>query len=352
MSRLCSTTLLMFLIAVSPPGAADTRHAVGVSTLAVDQPPRAARPLNGHIWYPAVAKGEPQRFGESPVWYGFEAYHDAPVAEGRFPLVVLSHGLNGNSRNQAWLATRLAEAGVVVVAPNHPGTTTFDRSPAARARLWARAEDLSRTITAMAQHPVFGASVQTDRVAAIGHSLGGFAVLAAAGARISIDHHEAYCARYPGSGDCILAYEIGLFGASVDRVTAEAPYGDARVAAVVTLDVGGVQAFDPASLARIAPPVLVIGAGRDDGLVAIERESHALVARVPSGSDRYLELPVGHLDFLNVCKPNAQSFIEIEEPGDDIVCRNAGPARAAAHLRVFDAVVGFLDEVGILAVTP
>jgi len=50
-----------------------------------------------------------------------EAYRDAPVAEGKFPLVVFSHGNGGFRMQSVFWCEHLASHGYVVVAPDHTG---------------------------------------------------------------------------------------------------------------------------------------------------------------------------------------------------------------------------------------
>ncbi len=312
----------------------------------------AAPPLDGLIWYPTVPASAPTsfdapfRFGENAVWVGFDAHPGREIAPGRFPLVVLSHGLMGNAFNQAWLATALAEAGMIVVAPNHPGTTTANRDPVERARLWRRPQDLGRAITAIQEDPRFAPALLPDRVTAIGHSLGGFTVLALAGARVDADRYDAYCDAHPERVDCAFyrSAEIGADATSRDAL--EDPLVDPRVTEVVIFDLGLTQAFDPASLAAIDLPVLVIGAGDANPLMPLEAESRALAAALPHV--RYLEpSDLSHFVFLGLCKPGGEAILAELEPGDEIVCREGkGRDRATLHTYVVDEVLAFLAGAG------
>jgi len=86
----------------------------------------------------------PELIADNAVFVGALAVQNAPVVAGEPPLVVLSHGYDGNWRNQVWLASALARLGYIVAAVNHPGTTSKDRSPAAAAQLWQRPRDVSQ----------------------------------------------------------------------------------------------------------------------------------------------------------------------------------------------------------------
>lgn len=132
--------------------------AVGTRTLSLS---RSGRSLPTTIWYPATRRSA-----------------GAPVAEGRFPVVLFSHGLHGLPAYYRQHATRFAAAGFVIAAPAYPftkqGATAFnmgdmDNQPA----------DASHVITELlkldtkAGDPFVG-HLDGAHVGAAGHSAGGF----------------------------------------------------------------------------------------------------------------------------------------------------------------------------------
>lgn len=93
-------------------------YAVGVRHFVVD--PDGSRPLPVTVWYPAGPAAPPHatvRETAGPV-----PWPDAPVAAGRFPVVVYSHGLHSLPDLHAPLTARWAAAGFVVAAPTYPRT--------------------------------------------------------------------------------------------------------------------------------------------------------------------------------------------------------------------------------------
>lgn len=80
----------------------------------------AARPdrtLPVRIMYPTAGRPGPEPALDDPE--GASA-RDAPPRPGSFPLVVLSHGYNGDASNLQGLADRVARQGYVVVLPTFP----------------------------------------------------------------------------------------------------------------------------------------------------------------------------------------------------------------------------------------
>ncbi|MGS2613592.1 alpha/beta hydrolase family protein [Micromonospora sp. LZ34] len=146
-----------------PAGTAPERSfAVGVRQLKLNRDGDRSLPVT--VWYPAAgtAGGEPER--------------SARAADGRFPVVMFSHGLGGRPADYETLLTRWASAGFVVAAPTFPHTSrgadgnVLDvlNQPADVSYALTRVLALDGT----AGDPLRG-RLAADRVAAAGHSAGG-----------------------------------------------------------------------------------------------------------------------------------------------------------------------------------
>jgi predicted dienelactone hydrolase len=85
---------------------ADAEDGVGVRQIAAPSQARG-RDLDVTVWYPAQVGGAPIVLGESAFFQGTPALRDAPISNGRFPLILLSHGagLAGNPQAISWIAT-------------------------------------------------------------------------------------------------------------------------------------------------------------------------------------------------------------------------------------------------------
>ncbi|GAA1751837.1 alpha/beta hydrolase family protein [Luedemannella helvata] len=151
---------------VAPTAAPARSFAVGVRKITVV---REGRRLPTTLWYPATgATGGAARSG-------------VPVAAGRFPIVVFSHGLRGLPDYYAALTTRWAAAGFVVAAPAYPGTNAhadpFDVTDVGQQPLDAAAViSKVRGLDTKLGDPLRG-RLATGRVGAAGHSAGGFTTL-------------------------------------------------------------------------------------------------------------------------------------------------------------------------------
>lgn len=297
------------------------------------------------VWYPASFAGVAESMGENAAFVGETVLRNAPPAPGQHPLLVLSHGYNGNWRNLAWLAVALAERGYIVAAPDHPGTTTFDQNPTEARKLWQRPLDITKVIDF-----VTGASGQLgetdqERIAAAGHSLGGWTVMELAGARFDAVRFLHNCQQHPLRGDCRLKEKLGIdVQRSQEKLAAS--YRDARIKAVISLDAGLAPGFTPQSLRESAIPVLILAAQSDElAALPASQESAYLADRMASGSGTFALIKgATHFSFMQLCKPGAGALLNAETPGDGIVCQDAeGASRSVIHYKLSRQITAFLN---------
>jgi alpha-beta hydrolase superfamily lysophospholipase len=113
------------------------------------------------------------------------------------PVVIFSHGFHGCATQSRFLMEAFASAGYIIFAPNHRDATChggkakwIDRPqmPFRKPQTWNetsfqdRAEDIRRLIEAIRADDRFRERADWSRLGLAGHSLGGYTVLALAGA--------------------------------------------------------------------------------------------------------------------------------------------------------------------------
>jgi predicted dienelactone hydrolase len=296
------------------------------------------------VWYPTTSKRAATVVGQNVIFVGQLVCKDAPIAAGRHSLVMLSHGYSGNWTNQSWLAEALVHRGYVVAAVNHPGTTTLDMDVAAGAQMWERPRDVSRAIDALTQDPPWSDVVSTGRVAAIGHSFGGWTVIELAGGRFDPTLFEADCKNHEILASCQVYRRIGAGKDTAARSALGQNLRDPRIQAVISLDLGLARGFDPDSLAHVNVPVLVIGAAAPNPQVPAELESRHLFELLPVASARYVEIAgAAHFSFLPICRPGAAALLAEDSPEDVVVCLDReGASRETIHRQTASEIIHFL----------
>lgn len=301
------------------------------------------RPLNIAIWYPTAATGSPEKVGDNIAFYGTSALRDAAPEAGEHPLLLLSHGYGGNWRNLNWLATEMAAQGYIVAAVDHPGTTTFNKRPQDAKELWRRPQDLQRAMMKIITTPSLAGKVDTQRIAAAGHSLGGWTVLELAGARFDAARFQHDCRTHARLSACKLIQTLGIDDAG-GRLAANE--GDPAIKAVVSLDLGLARGFTPESLSQIAVPVLIMAAQADSDELPARLESGYLAEYLPAAVRRVVNVEgATHFSFMQQCKPGAMALIAEKEPGEEIVCQDGGTrSRAAIHRQLARDISAFLNQ--------
>ncbi len=133
------------------------------------------------VMYPAAGAHGAYEVGPFTVTAGL----NAPVAAGQFPVVIISHGSGGNRLGYLTIAQALAEAGYIVMMPEHFGNNRDDNFLDGKTRnLELRPRHISLCIDDIATNELLTGAVLSDQVAVIGHSIGGYTALAVAGGQV------------------------------------------------------------------------------------------------------------------------------------------------------------------------
>ena len=187
-------------------------------------------------------------------------------------LILLSHGIGGSELGHSVLAQALARNGYLVAALRHPGDNWQDRSLIEKSpeRYFdERPRQASRVIDAILADPAWKDRIATDsqgpRVGALGHSAGGYTVLALAGARPDLSRMRKHCLA-KASEDPIFC-GMGRSGETMPPLPAATPsLMDERVRAIVAMAPLGVP-LAAESLATVRSATMIYEAELDRFLV-------------------------------------------------------------------------------------
>jgi predicted dienelactone hydrolase len=291
-----------------------------------------ARPVAASIWYPALSPTYRVPIGDTPIFEATPVFVAPGVAPGRHPLVLLSHGSGGSADTLGWLSAGLVARGAMVLAVNHPGSTTGDSSPRRSTDLAARARDLGAALDALLADPDFGPAIDRDRISVVGFSLGGSTALALAGLRFDGAAQDRHCAEAPKAADCVFYRRSAVSFAADPGYAADAR--DGRISRAVAIDPGFVVSITADSPRAVSIPVHLINLGEDDRFPAVDVGPGGtnLVGHLP-GASYSVFAPASHFTFLAPCKPEARDRLRAD--GDDPICDDpAGADRAQVHGRL------------------
>jgi predicted dienelactone hydrolase len=262
-------------------------------------------------------------------------------------LILLSHGNSGTELGHTSLAQALARNGYLVAALRHPGDNWQDRSLLEKSpeRYFdERPRQASRVIDAILADAAWKTRIATDsqgpRVGALGHSAGGYSVLALAGAMPDLSRMRKHC-QADASEDPIFC-GMGRSGAAMPPLpplplppVAASSLKDERIRAVVAMSPTGVL-LTAESLASVRAATLIYVAELDRFLVP---RFHAdWIAK---------NLPAANLHRV----PNAWHFafmdtpsMSLPSPDGDVAANPPGFDRDAFLKQLAVEIVAFFDK--------
>ncbi len=276
------------------------------------------------VWYPTHAPETPVRRGP----FVFQVAEGGPVAEGRHPLVVVSHGSGGSAFGHADTAMALARRGYVVAAAHHRGNAFDDDRDAGTERMWRnRPAQLSAALDHVLAEPDLADRLDRERVGALGFSAGGYTVLVAAGGQAELGLIAAHC-RTPPAGErfCHRGNE---------ETEARVEARDPRIRAALLMAPVGVP-FSKDGLAGVTIPIRLYRAERDEQIAASQVEE--LRNRLPTPPEYEVVRDAGHFAFLMPVP--APLAAELGPPAWD----PPGFDRAAFHERLNAEITDFFDR--------
>lgn len=246
--------------------AAASAGEVGLRRYTVPASVSNPEPIPVALYYPGQAPARDIVMGPFTVRVAIQAPPDAAFKG----LIILSHGTGGAELGHSSLAEALAGSGYMVAALRHPGDNFQDRSVWQRppgAFFSERPQHVSRVIDALLSDPEWKDRIAADakgpRVGAVGHSAGGYTVIALAGGQPDLSRIAAHC--QANRADDPIFCGMGRTG-QAGELPPIAPMTDKRVRAVVAMAPLGLM-FTEASLAKVEIPTAVYAAELDRWLV-------------------------------------------------------------------------------------
>jgi predicted dienelactone hydrolase len=302
------------------------------------------RKMEMAVFFPGQG-GDKISLGENGVFYGVPVQGGATPAPGAYPLILMSHGWGGNYKRMTWFSQGLAAKGAIVVAVNHPNSTTGELSNLEALNHWTRAQDLSAALDAVMQNPALAPHIDAKRIYATGFSYGGWTALSLGGLKGRKDGLDRFCSEGGNvSTHCEDILKAGIKISALDGEKWRASYKDPRIAAVAAIDPALTWGLGKSDVAGLDVPVLLIGLGDGDSRLFATDTSAAgsnFEALFPQAKVERI-VPASHFTALGVCKPNGAAILKEEK--DDPVCTDpAGTDRKAVMATIIKMIAAHFD---------
>jgi predicted dienelactone hydrolase len=293
-------------------------------------------PITVALYYPTAAA--PQSIPMGPFTLDV-AMRGEPAARVN-ALILLSHSTGGSELGHSVLAEALARNGYLVAALRHPGDNWQERSLLQKSpeRFFEeRPRQASRVIDAILADPRWKERIVADgrgpRVGALGHSAGGYTVLALAGAEPDLTRISQHCQTEASADPIFCGMRQSTAAAPPPR--AAFPLRDQRVRAIVAMAPVGVP-LTAESLRAVQPVTMIYEAELDRFLVP--RFHAEWVAK---------NLPAAHLHRV----PNAWHFAFMDQPSmsiptedGDVAANPPGFDRQAFLKQLGTEITAFLND--------
>jgi predicted dienelactone hydrolase len=246
-----------------------------------------ARPISTIVFYPAQGEARLTWLGLTPAMLS----RDAPVEEGRHPLILISHGTAGSPTSHLDTALALAEQGFIVAALVHNGDNYREQASVGSTN-WIshRASEVVRVTDYMLGDWDHRASVDRNRIGLFGFSAGATTVLANIGGAPDFGRVAETCRTNPEFVCQLLAPGTTLSNPRSDMQ-------DVRIKAALIAAPGFGMAFTPASLEAVTIPVDV-WVGAADTNTPSNTNAVAIAQMLPVRPSVHIVEGAGHASFL------------------------------------------------------
>ena len=281
-----------------------------------------AAPIPVALYYPTQTPARSIPMGPFTAQVAIQAPPDATFKG----LIVLSHGTGGTELGYSSLAEALAQHGYLVAALRHPGDNWQDRTllqKGAEFYFTERPQHVSLVLDALLRDSNWSDRIARDaqgpRIGAVGHSAGGYTVLALAGGQPDLSRIATHCEVHRADDPifCSMGRTRQPATSFVAPTQPIPPLIDARVRAVVALAPVGVV-FSAQSLAKIRIPTVIYEAEQDRFLVP--RFHAEWIARNLPGAELHRVPNAWHFAFMDTPSmtiPSEDGDLGANPPGFD-----------------------------------
>ena len=284
------------------------------------------------VWYPTHRTG-PIDQPEDLAWVHPSEVRDGELADGKYSLIVMSHGHFGDRRDRSWLVETFVKNGFIVASVEHYGNSWRSYNPLLSLRFWERARDISFAITQILKDPSLSRYIDPKRIGFVGYSLGGMTGLALGGAKAE-NVREIVIKQQESFKDI----QLDLVK-EVDFTEAQGSFADKRIKALALLSPAAFV-YTPQSFKNIKVPVALVASEGDEVLPFKEHASKVIEYLSPARLKlKLLRDKVSHYVFLNRVSDAGK-----ELASDEIQTETIQTDRLTVHKEVGDFLALFFKE--------
>ena len=258
-----------------------------------------------------LAAQGPRRFSAEPFTFAssagatIEALALLPEGQGRFPLVVLAPGLNTGINSLLYVGEHLASHGYAVATLDFPYTSGAAIKAVMQGtgvipdpNAWTgQPQNVSELIDQVQRR--WSERVDTDAVGVLGQSLGGYTVVALAGAPLDWGHLRQHCAALADPNQVVVNPAMIWQCQAPGQVVERQDFRDPRVRVAVAVNPVTTPIFSASSMAAVAVPLLVIAGSHDVFAPPLSQQLEPYTAIRQPESVLVLQRNGTHLSFLN-----------------------------------------------------
>ncbi|SIO92603.1 Alpha/beta hydrolase family protein [Vibrio spartinae] len=217
--------------------------------------------LSMFVLYPTTSKPKSVDFGP----FTLNVAIGGAMEDGRFPFAVLSHGSGSNGLSYKDIALSLVHHGFIVAMPLHPHNNYLDNSLEGQVENYVnRPKDISASIDKLFATPTFSAHIDPQKIAVLGHSIGGYTALVVSGAIAKTKALIDLCKSLPTLADPYCAPVLS--GELTQNITVNSK--DTRIRAQVLMAPVGALFLSKHAFDNVDIPTLLLVAEKDQELTA------------------------------------------------------------------------------------
>lgn len=270
--------------------------------------PSSDRELTAEIYYPTTIKTETKKI-QHGIWLrdAYEPNSEIISKHKRYPLVIFSHGFQGDRFGNSWLAERLTKSGYIVAMLEHKYNTSFEHNDLfVYTSMWQRPIDLSEFLTHLLNHHHWGHLIDSEQIVASGFSLGGLSALWLSGIEADEDAFKAEMnMRYARWADWPKKEKLNAESVKWEKATRS--YQDDRIKAIIAISPDLGQAFTANGLQKSKTPTLIL-VGDKDSITPLKSNAQHYANGIKTSELTILK-NTEHFSFLNECSPLGEKIV-------------------------------------------